>query len=109
MGEAARRARLPVPPRRRPVEGRGRPTRFPFDLDLHPMVREMRARAYSTHLVTLLHQLLRPGDTFVDVGANIGYLSAVALARVGATGRVLSFEPVAAYCERLEAARRMNP
>jgi FkbM family methyltransferase len=109
MGEAAARARLLLAPRRGRIEGLVGPIRFPFDLDLHPMVREMRARAYSTHLVALLGKLLRPGDTFVDVGASIGYISAVALGRVGTSGRVLSFEPVAAYHDRLEAARRMNP
>jgi FkbM family methyltransferase len=109
MGEAAARARLLFAPRRGRIEGRVGPIRFPFDLDLHPMVREMRARAYSTHLVALLARLLRPGDTFVDVGASIGYISALALGRVGASGRVLSFEPVAEYRDRLESARRMNP
>ena len=39
---------------------------------------------------------LRPGDHFVDVGANIGYFSVLAAKRVGALGRVSSFEPVPA-------------
>ncbi len=109
MGEAAARARLLFAPRRGRIDGMVGPVRFPFHLDLHPMVREMHARAYSTHLVALLKRLLRPGDTFVDAGASIGYISAVALSRVGTAGRVLSFEPVPAYRALLEEAREMNP
>ncbi len=36
---------------------------------------------------------LRPGEVFVDVGANIGALTLVAAKRVGDTGRVFAFEP----------------
>jgi FkbM family methyltransferase len=36
---------------------------------------------------------LRPGDTFVDVGANFGLFSAVAAQRVGPSGRVVAIEP----------------
>lgn len=37
---------------------------------------------------------LRPGDAFIDCGANIGLFSLVAAARVGESGSVLAFEPV---------------
>lgn len=37
--------------------------------------------------------LLRPGMTFVDVGANIGWFAVQAADRVGADGRVIAFEP----------------
>lgn len=36
---------------------------------------------------------LRPGMTFVDAGANIGWFSLLASRAVGDTGRVLAFEP----------------
>ncbi|MDQ6909196.1 MAG: FkbM family methyltransferase [Actinomycetota bacterium] len=41
-----------------------------------------------------LRSLLRPGMTFVDVGAHVGYLTLVAAERVGPTGRGLAVEPV---------------
>jgi FkbM family methyltransferase len=41
----------------------------------------------------LLRLLLREGQTFVDCGANIGIWTIVATSTVGATGRVLAFEP----------------
>ena len=40
-----------------------------------------------------LRTLLRPGDTFVDVGANIGYFSVLAAGCTGSSGYVIAFEP----------------
>lgn len=42
---------------------------------------------------SLLVALLRQGDVFVDVGANIGYFSVLAANCVGDTGAVFAFEP----------------
>ena len=41
----------------------------------------------------LLARLLRPGDVFVDGGANIGLFSFIGAVAVGPTGRVLACEP----------------
>jgi FkbM family methyltransferase len=41
----------------------------------------------------LLCALVRPGDTFLDVGANIGYYTVKLGPKVGPSGRVFSFEP----------------
>jgi FkbM family methyltransferase len=38
-------------------------------------------------------QVLRPGDAVIDVGANVGFFSIQAAARVGPTGSVVAFEP----------------
>lgn len=40
----------------------------------------------------LLGKLLRPGDTFVDVGANHGSFAILAAERVGPTGRIVAVE-----------------
>jgi FkbM family methyltransferase len=37
--------------------------------------------------------LLKPGDTFLDVGANVGYFTLLGASRVGPLGRVYAFEP----------------
>jgi FkbM family methyltransferase len=50
---------------------------------------------YDPETLALLKQLLRPGDTFVDVGANEGYFSVVASRLVGPGGRVVAVEPQA--------------
>lgn len=46
---------------------------------------------------------LKPGDTFVDVGANIGFFSLLALQRVGATGRVHAIEATPSTADLLAA------
>lgn len=47
---------------------------------------------WESHLTGWMHDSLRPGDTFVDVGANIGYYSVLAGLRVGPGGRVVAVE-----------------
>jgi FkbM family methyltransferase len=44
-------------------------------------------------LSEVLVRLLEPGSTFVDAGANIGYMSVLAARIVKSTGNVISFEP----------------
>lgn len=41
----------------------------------------------------LVRSWLRGGMTMIDVGSHVGYYTALAAARVGRRGRVLSFEP----------------
>lgn len=55
--------------------------------------RLMWAGAYERGLVRILKSFLKPGMVFADLGANIGYFSAIAAALVGATGHVFAFEP----------------
>lgn len=58
-----------------------------------------RYRELETELV--MRHVLRPGDQFVDGGANIGMLSLMAAHLVGPTGRVHAFEPNPAVYQRL--------
>ena len=48
---------------------------------------------HEQHIADLMMTHVRAGDTCVDVGANIGYFTAVLSKLAGPTGRVLSFEP----------------
>jgi FkbM family methyltransferase len=50
-------------------------------------------RYYDLATQLLMLKCVRPGDTFVDVGANIGMLSLLATRLVGHAGRVVCFEP----------------
>jgi FkbM family methyltransferase len=59
------------------------------------------AGVYEFAPTELLRSYLQPADTFVDVGANIGYYALLAAQRVGESGRVLAFEPYAPVRERL--------
>lgn len=51
---------------------------------------------------------LRPGDTFVDVGAHFGYFTLVAAQLVGDTGRVVAIEPLDTTFERLQRNVELN-
>jgi FkbM family methyltransferase len=49
---------------------------------------------YEPATTQIIKALLQSGDTFIDVGANIGYFTLLATSRVGSTGKVFAFEPV---------------
>jgi FkbM family methyltransferase len=51
---------------------------------------------------------LRPGMTVYDIGANVGFLTVIAARLVGASGRVLAFEPVPALADQSSHNARLN-
>ena len=55
--------------------------------------RLMWAGAYERELVTLLKKIVKPQMTIFDVGANIGYIAAIAARLAGPTVQVHAFEP----------------
>src|SRR5689334_16156257 len=56
-------------------------------------------RRYEPYVTAALEPLLKPGAVLVDIGANIGYYTMLAAARVSPTGKVIAFEPSAENCE----------
>jgi hypothetical protein len=48
---------------------------------------------YDIAVSESLARLVAPGDTVVDAGANVGYMTVLAGVAAGPTGRILSFEP----------------
>lgn len=50
-------------------------------------------RFYQEEIEEILTSLLRPGDNFVDAGANIGLVSLHAASIIGSTGGIWAFEP----------------
>jgi FkbM family methyltransferase len=56
----------------------------------------------------IIGALCKPGDTFVDVGANIGNWTLEAARFVGPQGRVLAIEPVPHMAEALRKTARAN-
>lgn len=60
------------------------------------------------HEMNFMRRYLRPGDTFLDVGANIGVYSLLAASRVGAEGRVIAFEPGPQALHRLVENIQLN-
>ena len=58
--------------------------------------------------LNFVSQYLRPGDSAMDIGANVGIFSVVMGATVGTQGAVYAFEPVAANVLRLEKNLQKN-
>lgn len=56
----------------------------------------------------VLTTFLRPGHTFWDIGAHIGYMSLLGSRLVGPVGQVHAFEPMPANVARLREGMRLN-
>jgi FkbM family methyltransferase len=78
---------------------------FPFLQDQRPLF----YGTYEPQNVKLLRSWLRPGDTFVDVGAASGYLSAIAADVVGVSGAIYAFEPEEWLFARSNRMVDLNP
>jgi FkbM family methyltransferase len=59
----------------------------------HPSSLDMALGLWEPKTMRLMRRLLRPGMTFVDVGAHIGWYTLLAARAVGTTGHVCAFEP----------------
>lgn len=81
--------------------------RFPFLPSDDQLL--MFYQLYEPTSVAFLRAWLRPGDVFLDVGANAGYLAAVAADCVIPTGRVHAFEPEPVHFARLQRLAALNP
>jgi FkbM family methyltransferase len=77
------------------------------------LIRELRHRKHLADLATdvepesaTVRQLLLPGQTVLDIGANYGVFTKLFSELVGPAGRVLAFEPVPETCRTLAAGVR---
>jgi FkbM family methyltransferase len=96
----------------------GSPSRYVGQLDGVPFVvdaRDVRAAehmflwgCYEPAVTLVCIAILKPGNVVVDIGANKGYFSLLALNRVGARGQVVSFEPLPSNLLDLEDTRRLG-
>jgi FkbM family methyltransferase len=87
---------------------RGFPLRFRFNpAPVHGRLLYYRGLA-EERLILRLRRLLKPGMTFIDVGANEGLYSVIAAHCVGPSGRVLAFEPQQSLAERFWENVTMN-
>lgn len=89
------------------------PTQITLSLDPDQMSQRFMlndlttGRLYESETSQFLGAVLGSGDTFIDVGAHVGYFSMLAAALVGPTGRVISFEPdTSNYAHLLEHVER---
>lgn len=63
---------------------------------------------YEPEETAFFTAIIRPGDRFVDVGANVGYFTCLAARQVGPTGRVYAFEPDRQNFRLLKKSVRAN-
>ncbi|MCA8953967.1 MAG: FkbM family methyltransferase, partial [Planctomycetes bacterium] len=93
----------------RTVRGRLHGYRMPLDLsNWSERLTYCLARYHDLPLQLAMQRLIRPGDTFVDVGANLGMLSLLACRLVGPEGRVIAIEPNPHLGRHLERLGRDN-
>jgi FkbM family methyltransferase len=97
--------RMPPLPARKRIEN----IDFEFDLGVYRRTAPMYFGSYAIPIIETMKRLLRHGDVFFDIGANIGYLSAIAAGLVGPQGQVHCFEPVPDYFERVQRLVELNP
>ncbi|MEV8419967.1 FkbM family methyltransferase [Streptomyces niveus] len=63
---------------------------------------------WEPHMTRWLQARLVPGDTFIDVGANIGYYTVLASGLVGGAGQVVAVEASPDFHQRLLEQVRLN-
>lgn len=81
---------------------------FFFDFFGDRRIHEMYKGIYHPHVVNCLKKYLKKGDIFIDVGANIGYLTMLGAGYVCKSGKVHCFEPVPIYFNLLSKSVKMN-
>jgi FkbM family methyltransferase len=77
-----------------------------FDKNIENVIYERGV--YEQGTVSVLQDFLQVGDTFVDVGANIGWLSLVGAKKAGVNGKVYAFEPVPTTFNILKSNKELN-
>ena len=63
---------------------------------------------WEPDLTAYIRDSLKPGDAFIDVGANIGYFTALAARRVGSAGKVVAIEASPAVFRSLGETVELN-
>ncbi|WP_326721596.1 FkbM family methyltransferase [Streptomyces sp. NBC_00243] len=100
-------AHLREHPRRRVVETRSGAR---FAVDTQDLIQRYLYLfgVWEPHMTNFLQSRLRPGDGFIDVGANIGVFSVLASQLVGDKGQVVAIEASPVFHQRLLQEARLN-
>jgi FkbM family methyltransferase len=71
--------------------------------------RAMLTGKYEQDLWSVVSRFVSPGDTCLDIGANVGAVTLFLAKTVGASGKVIGFEPGPAFFQRLKRNVDLNP
>lgn len=63
---------------------------------------------WEPNYATAFSNLLKPGDTVLDIGANHGFYSLIAASRIAPGGHVYAFEPSRNFYELIKASVSVN-
>ena len=81
---------------------------FKFYFNFAPRYRSMFFGLNSIPVIRVVLKYVKKGSCFIDIGANLGYVSAIGASLVRKKGQVHSFEPVPRYFNRLREFARLN-
>jgi FkbM family methyltransferase len=65
-------------------------------------------KTYEPEVTELFQEIVQPGCYILDIGANIGYFTLLAAARVGEAGKVFAVEPNIKNCELIQQSAKAN-
>jgi FkbM family methyltransferase len=63
---------------------------------------------FEPECLAAMHRIVKPGDTVLDVGANVGLFTLEASLLVGAAGRVIAIEPMPEHASAVLNSARYN-
>jgi FkbM family methyltransferase len=74
-----------------------------------PILRHLYVQGdYEPEVTRLITRLARPGQVWWDIGANVGWFTFLLSRLVGASGRVIAFEPNSMVYDWLRVAKERN-
>ena len=83
--------------------------KYEFNFNINPeYVKQTYFNLYRTGLIDNMSKKLKKGNIFLDIGANVGYISAIGAGLVGKSGQVHSFEPIPEYASYLKKMKELN-
>lgn len=83
--------------------------KFPIDPLFKNWIKYFYFDYYEPTVVRIMKKYLKSGGVFIDIGANVGYLSSVGASLVGERGQVHCFEPIPKYFDHIKKTAALNP
>jgi FkbM family methyltransferase len=81
-----------------------------FELNLAEFIqRTIYMGVYELNETRMVANYLKPGMTVIDVGANVGYYTALAASKIGSSGRIYAVEPDLKSFAQLQKLLADNP